>query len=760
MVLSSVHGGNKVSPIIEQQITSLGRMNSNVTNNNSNYNNLRLSREKSMRKYALAPHPIYKNKKTWVSAVLTRILSLRVLIMIPIVFLLLTTSISIWAVTSALMYNETQVILSSLLDSVSKGSSNIISQVLVRSRGAALVVSNIAHSNFKGFVRQGANRDEIRDFLFGLIYGERGFISSLTLGTFDVGEYVAITVETIDGSTDLWQEFYAYDGVPAATRGYLVSDIVKYISSNRAEPLIPVFYREHGPLYSINVTKTYRENCLTSTTTPKPLENSAISRTSFQEAFGVFVGVVSQFVHKTGKAYGCASTLLLIGGLSVLPPSMELYLPAHGRSVSKIVKISSRGIIRTLDTVDEDNIWYLITILPVSDFEGSVSLTAGTTVGISVAFSIVSTTLISFFIHLFVLRSLSLLTRSFRDINEMKLQSSTIAKLVNMKMFASEMFQLKENFQTMHSSLLSFSKYVPASVVSELVTKKKEAILGLEDANCYISFLDIKDFTTISEELTPDQLVRVMSEAFEGLSSIVLHSSAILDKFIGDCIMSFWECHPDNTAILSVVACQVGLASIRFLKSRRRIWQAQDLPALECRIGMHFGSVKKGNFGSEKRFQYTVIGDPVNTASRFEGLNKRYGSSIVISEVMYKQVMSCLEEAKRTIVPCDELCNVAPEHLCFRFLDYVAVKGKETALGIYQLFDKEDIPSYIDIQTEIENYNKAMDLMTKDKDIAAAKAAFEDLKWKDIVVIKKIMLCEEILRGEYAWDGVVKMHEK
>ena len=138
------------------------------------------------------------------------------------------------------------------------------------------------------------------------------------------------------------------------------------------------------------------------------------------------------------------------------------------------------------------------------------------------------------------MRTIRQLTDSFRDVRTLKLNSDGVNQSMAIKSSYKEIADLAENFRGIHCNITSFTKYVPTCVSQELMTNRKTAVLGLEDILCVVSFLDIKNFTSYSEKLTPNQLVRVMSDAFEGLTSLVLDGGGILDKYIGDCVSKYY----------------------------------------------------------------------------------------------------------------------------------------------------------------------------------------------------------------------------
>ncbi len=227
-----------------------------------------------------------------------------------------------------------------------------------------------------------------------------------------------------------------------------------------------------------------------------------------------------------------------------------------------------------------------------------------------------------------------------------------------------EVDQLMVATHDMKRGLRSFGKYVPADLVREILASGGEAELGGQKASLTIFFTDIADFTTISEQLEPEALVEQLGEYFEAMSGALRQQPpGTLDKFIGDSIMAFWGAplpNPDH----AVTACRAALACQERLKGLHEKWIREGKPLFYQRIGINTGEVIVGNMGSATRLNYTVVGDTVNTASRFEGLNKLYGTRIIIGQSTWELVK---------------------EQFVARPLDLVSVKGSMKGVRIYEL---------------------------------------------------------------------------
>jgi adenylate cyclase len=217
--------------------------------------------------------------------------------------------------------------------------------------------------------------------------------------------------------------------------------------------------------------------------------------------------------------------------------------------------------------------------------------------------------------------------------------------------------------EEMKTGLRSFQKYVPADLVRAIVTAQQEAKLGGERREVTVFFSDIAGFTSIAEAMLPERVVTQLHEYLEALSREIQHTGGTVDKYIGDGIMAFWNA-PRPDALHAVAACTAALRCQQVLVKLCHHWSRQGQPLFQTRIGINTGQVVVGNFGSDARFNYTVMGDAVNLASRLEGLNKYYGTNILLGETTY-------EQAKADIIA--------------RPVDWVSVKGKQEAVLIYEM---------------------------------------------------------------------------
>jgi adenylate cyclase len=183
----------------------------------------------------------------------------------------------------------------------------------------------------------------------------------------------------------------------------------------------------------------------------------------------------------------------------------------------------------------------------------------------------------------------------------------------------------------MKSALRVFAAYVPRSLVGRLMEEQAAARLGGEKRRITVMFSDVQDFTTLAEGIAPEELMHIASAYFEELTGELLSCHATIDKYIGDAVMAIWNA-PQDDGSHAQNACRAALQA-RLLTDRLcDRFATRGWPRLKTRFGLHTGEAVVGNVGSSDRMSYTAIGSMVNLASRLEGMNKIYGTRILVSE--------------------------------------------------------------------------------------------------------------------------------
>lgn len=233
-----------------------------------------------------------------------------------------------------------------------------------------------------------------------------------------------------------------------------------------------------------------------------------------------------------------------------------------------------------------------------------------------------------------------------------------------------------------------FSRYVNPTIVDELVAHPEKLRLGGERKDLTVFFSDIENFTQISEQMLPENLVAILNEYLSEMTAIILSNDGTLDKYEGDAIVAFWGA-PIPQTDHAYRACKAALHMQKRLEELRIGWRRENQPLLNTRIGINTGELIVGNMGGATRFDYTVIGDSVNLGARLEGANKVYRTNIMISESTYKQV-----EGK----------------IYARELDLLVVSGKTEFIRVYELIGLvgDQVPEVF--QRLIDLYCSGLDL--------------------------------------------------
>ncbi len=291
----------------------------------------------------------------------------------------------------------------------------------------------------------------------------------------------------------------------------------------------------------------------------------------------------------------------------------------------------------------------------------------------------------------------------------------------------------------------AFSRYLSPALVERLAKDPKQLKLGGETKIMTFLFTDIRNFTSIAEEFTAQELTQFMNQFMTPMTEIILKHHGTIDKYMGDCIMAFWNA-PLEDPKHSRHACEAALAMQKFIEEwnvlREEESKAKNKPfrRVQIGIGINTGQASVGNMGSEYRFDYTVLGDDVNLASRLEGLSKNYGVTIVLGQNTAQEIpdMALLE------------------------LDLIRVKGKTKPVQTFTLLGHSELKQKTLFTELSEPHHQMMKAYFEKKWDAAEKYA-EDCRKR----IKPEMKLEDLYRLYTArirsykthppasdWDGV------
>lgn len=281
----------------------------------------------------------------------------------------------------------------------------------------------------------------------------------------------------------------------------------------------------------------------------------------------------------------------------------------------------------------------------------------------------------------------------------------------------------------------AFQQYLNEDVIRQLLQDPSRLKLGGELRTLSIFFSDLQGFTTISEGLNPEQLTSLLNEYLTAMSDIIQEEGGTLDKYEGDAIIAFWNAPlaQDDHAIRAVRAalrCQARLAEMRpdFARRLNR--------SLLMRIGLNTGPVVVGNMGSHKRFNYTILGDAANLASRLEGINKQFDSYTMISETTRAAIGDAF--------PVREISRVA-------------VVGRKTAVRVFEPMLPDEFAAR---RVDLDAFAAALQHFYKGS-FAVAAAAFERLQERDPVSGAYARKCRALeQKMPPAWEGIWVMTEK
>lgn len=301
--------------------------------------------------------------------------------------------------------------------------------------------------------------------------------------------------------------------------------------------------------------------------------------------------------------------------------------------------------------------WKIGVVVPQDDFIGTLKETNQISLLISFVILMVSI-VIAIFISRSISRPIVILTDETKKIQNFQLDSE-----VEIKSPIHEVQLLSDSIVSMRRSLQTFQKYVPNELVRQVIQTGEVARLGGDKRELTIFFSDVADFTTISEQIPPEDLMLQLSEYLGTLATEIGRHYGTVDKYMGDGLMAFWGApleNPDH----ALHACKAALCCQEKVAELNEKWRTEGRPLFTTRIGIHTGETLVGNMGSVERMDYTVLGDSVNLASRLESINKVYGTEIIITVLTYHSVAARF--------------HVRP-------LDIVTVKGKQQGVFLYEL---------------------------------------------------------------------------
>jgi adenylate cyclase len=288
----------------------------------------------------------------------------------------------------------------------------------------------------------------------------------------------------------------------------------------------------------------------------------------------------------------------------------------------------------------------------------------------------------------------------------------------------------------------AFARYLSPQVVTEILQNIDQIELGGKLIEGTVYFSDIKNFTTVSEQHSPKDLVTMLNEYLSLASECILRNDAMLDKYIGDAIMAIFGA-PISRADHAKVACLTALEVQRTLTEFYKQRATENGGVLfETRIGLNSGNMIVGNIGHTNRLDYTAIGDTVNLASRLEGVNKVFGTKILVSESTYLK---------------------AADYVRVRELDLLRVKGKHQPIRIYELIgDKSTLPDAV--EDKLGQFEGALAAYRR-RDFATATNKFKEILEFDpadgpsLAYLERCRILSHETLPDF-WDGVYTLTSK
>lgn len=363
-------------------------------------------------------------------------------------------------------------------------------------------------------------------------------------------------------------------------------------------------------------------------------------------------------------------------GRSALPSLMKTALDEMGTAVSAGRQSSSAPLARTFgDLVGNASIvmdrrvldpgngrpWFLAVMVPAEEIDGPIQQATRDTLIVSLIFLTIGLVVAVGMARL-ITRPIWKMSADLRRVGELHLSTTP-----PVPSFISELDTMGQTLAAMKAGLRSFALYVPRELVRATLASGRDVEPGGETRVLTVMFTDVADFTKIAETLSPEQTSRELGSYFDLLEGAITTAGGLLDKFMGDGTMAFFNAPnllPDHASR----ACEAALAVQDRLVSFNTQRQAEGMMPFRTRIGLALGPAMVGNIGSSHRLAYTAIGDVVNLSSHLEALNKVYGTAILTDGAVYA---------------------AAGDRFEWRHLDRIAVAGREAPIELYELLGRK-----------------------------------------------------------------------
>lgn len=309
--------------------------------------------------------------------------------------------------------------------------------------------------------------------------------------------------------------------------------------------------------------------------------------------------------------------------------------------------------------------WYVAIVIPESDLTYALHKVVFVSF-----FSTIGILLLSFILIGIVSKRISAPIEQLTHESE-KIRNYEVETMTPINSHIKEIYLMQSAFNAMKSGLKSFRRYLPFSLVQQLIKSGVEAQVGGNEETLTFFFVDINHFTTTAEHLPPSDLMHYLSGYFELVDEIITRYQGTIDKFLGDGVMAFWNA-PTCDEHHALHACQCALELNRALKDYNEKGKGVR-PEINVHIGINTGTAIVGNVGSKERLNYTAISDAVNIAARILNLNKLYGTSTLVGQATRE---------------------VTQHELEFRLVDFAAVKGRQQGIYLYELLGEKGMEHF------------------------------------------------------------------
>lgn len=375
-------------------------------------------------------------------------------------------------------------------------------------------------------------------------------------------------------------------------------------------------------------------------------------------------------------------------------------------------------------------------IAPEHDFTGAMQMTLKRILYLAIAALGVGI-FVAFLLARQISRPIEILAEDIKRIKDFDFDSEIVIKTK-----INEIIAMSNAITSMKNSLKAFRLYLPSVLVKQLIASGESIAIGGKEQELTMFFSDIIGFTSISEQMPPQELLTQLSDYFDTITSIVEAEKGTVDKFIGDAVMAFWGAPLPNSNH-PIDACRAALRCQEKIRELNNSWSKSGKKPFNTKIGIHTSPVIVGNMGAVQRMNYTVLGDGVNLASRLEGINKIYGTEIIISETT------------RNYIKDDFIC---------RILDIVVVKGQNSNVTIYELLATRDSENADDFVNLANQFHQIHRLYCNRQWQLAIEALHKLMKKYPEDTVCKIYLkrCRQYMNAEPAadWNGVMHLTYK